>query len=291
MYKSALRIMAVSSVFCVVMVGCLQEKKFKPRAGDRVFWQAHRGGGAHEAPDNTMAANHYTWKLGGIPEADIRTTKDGVIICLHDGTLARTTTAPPDVNRLDVGELTFEEIRRWDAGVKFNKKFKGQVVPSLKEVFDEMKGHPDRQVYLDIKRVDLKKLGQSPKQSDCKTLKEIAAGVRTMLWIGGDGQEIRKRFEKAVASGFGGLDQVQLHLNDNKDKKDWRYQIETDFVKEALQKTQNARIDLEVFPRRFDEGDIHTLLDMGIRWYATDEPERFSEAVEKWQWAKYSVIH
>jgi len=107
---------------------------------DCVFWQAHGGGGAKEAPDNTMAAFTYTWNLGGIPEADIRTTKDGLIICLHDHTLARTTTAPKEIRKTNVNNLTFKEIRKWDAGVKFRDKFKGEQVPSLKEVFGKMKG-------------------------------------------------------------------------------------------------------------------------------------------------------
>ena len=47
---------------------------------DRIFWQAHRGAGTTDAPDNTMAAFRYTWSLGGIPEADIHTTKDGVAV-------------------------------------------------------------------------------------------------------------------------------------------------------------------------------------------------------------------
>ena len=89
-----------------------------------VHFQAHRGG-LREVPENTLAAFRYAWGLGGIPEVDICTTKDGVIICLHDATLARTTDAPDAVKDVPVEELTFEEVRKWDAGSWFDPQFKG----------------------------------------------------------------------------------------------------------------------------------------------------------------------
>jgi len=264
---------------------------------DNIYWQAHRGGGAHDAPDNTMGAFMYTWKLGGIPEADIRTTKDGIIICLHDATLARTTNAPEIIGKTKVDALSFRQIRKWDAGVKFSEKFKGEVVPTLKEVFSKMKGHSDRQVYLDIKDVDLKRLGKmideykvnkqiliaSPRQSDCKTLKKITKNLRTMIWLGGSSDEIKRKFAKVVESGFAGVDQVQLHLNDKKKIYGYRYQLEFDFVKQALQISRKADIDLEVFPFKFNEASLHELLDTGIRWFATDEPKRFTETINQWR--------
>ena len=263
----------------------------------QVYWQAHRGGGGHEMPDNTMASFQYGWKLGGIPEADLRTTKDSIIVCLHDPTPARTTTAPASVCDRDIRTFQFAETRKWDAGVKFSGNFRGQVIPTLREVFAEMKGRPDRYIYLDLKHVDLERLGHmideydignqiiiaSPKQHECLELKKIARHVHTMLWIGGSAEAIKKKFYAAADSDFDGLDQVQLHLNDKKETSHWRYELEPDFLKEALNITHEARIDLEVFPWKFDQENLHDLLNMGIRWYATDEPQRFSQTVAMWQ--------
>ncbi|OYP38167.1 glycerophosphodiester phosphodiesterase [Rhodopirellula sp. MGV] len=267
-------------------------------AGDdasKVYWQAHRGGGAHEAPDNTIGAAMYTWGLGGIPEFDIRTTKDGVVICLHDATMARTTNAPASISGTKINKLAFDEIRRWDAGVRFSEDFKGEIVPTLEEVFQKMQEDKQRLVYLDLKDVDLAKLGKlidqysvneqiliaSPRQSDCKTLKQITEGLRTMIWIGGTAQEIKDKFEIVVASNFDGVDQVQLHLHDQEQAGDFRYQIEREYLADALAKTQAAEIDLEVFPFQFDNESIAELMAIGIRWYATDEPKRFTAAVNK----------
>ncbi|NLP12155.1 glycerophosphodiester phosphodiesterase, partial [bacterium] len=248
-------------------------------------------------PDNTMAAFHYAWELGGIPEADIRTTRDGVIICLHDETLARTTDAPAEIASIQVHLLDLAEIRKWDAGVRFAPDYQGEKVPTLLEVLIAMSGHPERELYMDIKQVDLVKIGRlidslqvakqilvaSPKQVECKTLRNLAVGVRSMLWIGGSAQEIADQFTAAAETGFDGLDQVQIHLNDRKEPSTWRYEVERALLQDALQQTAENGIDLEVFVKQFREADLHALLDLGIRWYATDEPNRFAQAVANWR--------
>ncbi|MBP3039201.1 glycerophosphodiester phosphodiesterase [Bacillaceae bacterium Marseille-Q3522] len=264
----------------------------------KVYFQAHRGGGAHEAPDNTMSANRYAWSLGGIPEADIRSTSDGIIICLHDNTLARTTNAPDAIKDMPVGSLSYEEIRKWNAGVHFGGTFQGEKVPVLEEVFSEMKNDPDRMIYLDLKDVDLDRLGRMINQygineqvifahnvqENCGRMKKIAAGVKSMLWIGGNGEQIQQRYLAARDSGFSGLDQVQIHLNSAPPAgKSWPYQVNETFLIEALAETGRLGIDLEVLPFTFSQSSIDRLLDIGIRWFATDEPSRFVQYVRSWQ--------
>ncbi|MBN2356841.1 hypothetical protein JXO59_12065, partial [candidate division KSB1 bacterium] len=86
----------------IIVALCLAVHCGRAPEGRTVYWQAHRGGGAQDAPDNTMAAFLYAWSLGGIPEADLRTTRDSVIICLHDATLGRTTDAAAEIASLPV---------------------------------------------------------------------------------------------------------------------------------------------------------------------------------------------
>ena len=74
-------------------------------------------------PENTLAAIRYTWRFfGGIPEVDVRTTVDGVMVCIHDDTLGRTTNASPP--NLKVSERTFHELRQLDAGGGFHSRFR-----------------------------------------------------------------------------------------------------------------------------------------------------------------------
>jgi glycerophosphoryl diester phosphodiesterase len=91
----------------------------------------HRGA-ALSAPENTLAgfciaaALHVTWV-----EFDVRLTRDGRCILLHDDTLDRTTNGSGTA-----AALTFDEIRRLDAGAWFGADFVGQPVPSLEETID-----------------------------------------------------------------------------------------------------------------------------------------------------------
>ena len=269
-----------------------------PEGGTQVFWQAHRGGGAREAPDNTMAAFHYAWDLDAIPEADVRTTKDGIPVCLHDPTLARTTTAPENVRHTHVAELTFATIKTWDAGSTFDPRFAGESVPALEDVFREMAGRKERLLYLDIKDVDpttLQKLvldydiaGQvifaSPHPAECAAFGGLHPDLRAMLWIGGTAADIQRTFARAAEADFPGMDQVQLHLHEaDPGSGNFPYHLDQAFLRRALDICRAADVDLEVFPFGFDEESLRLLLDLGIRWFATDEPQRFSHIVNRWQ--------
>jgi len=79
---------------------------------------AHRGLLRH-APENTLPAFATCLELGIGFELDIRTTKDGKLVVLHDDTLGRTTNGP---NR-SVREFTLAELKRFDAGRWFHRSF------------------------------------------------------------------------------------------------------------------------------------------------------------------------
>ena len=91
---------------------------------------AHRGLLRH-APENTLPAFATCLELGIGFELDIRTTKDGTLVVLHDDTLGRTTDGP---NR-SVREFTLAELKRFDAGRWFHPSFADVRVPTLEETF------------------------------------------------------------------------------------------------------------------------------------------------------------
>ena len=83
---------------------------------------AHRGGAAL-APENTLAAARRAWESGAdLWEFDVRLTKDGVPILMHDATLRRTTDVYRRFPRRApwwVKFFSLEEIKRLDAGSWF----------------------------------------------------------------------------------------------------------------------------------------------------------------------------
>lgn len=263
---------------------------------ERIYWQAHQST-TTVRPQNTMTAFYYAWGLGGIPEADIRTTRDGVIICFHDNTPGRVSEVGDDFKDLPISFFTFEEVKKWDVGIKLGNEYKGERVPSLDEVFAALKEDRERLLYLDLKEVDLSQLGKlidkygvsrqliftHSNEENCRKMKDIAANIRTMLWIGGNEEQIKGHFDKVLKEGFFGLDQVQIHLNKRSEGGEWPYQVDLEFLKFAFDRTSEYGVELEVLPfYEFEGRSIHTLLDIGIRWFAVDYPEKFIEAVKLW---------
>ena len=117
-------------------------------AGDEVFSPAHliahRGASALR-PENTLAAVRYGIESGAtVVEVDVRTTKDGVLVALHDETIDRTTSGTGRA-----GDKTLAEIRQYDAGAWFDPRYASERVPTLAEIFAACRNRAD--VLLDLK--------------------------------------------------------------------------------------------------------------------------------------------
>jgi glycerophosphoryl diester phosphodiesterase len=111
----------------------------------RLEVHAHRGG-ARLAPENTLAAFRKALELGvDALEMDLHVTRDGVVVVIHDETLERTTDG-----RGDVGDLSFDAVKRSDAGGKFAPAFRGERVPALQEVIDLVRASGNGRVRLDL---------------------------------------------------------------------------------------------------------------------------------------------
>jgi glycerophosphoryl diester phosphodiesterase len=94
---------------------------------------AHRGSSA-TAPENTLAAFRLAVEQeADAIELDVDLTRDGQLIVMHDATVDRTTNGHGRVS-----DLTLDEIERLDAGTWKSPEFKGQRVPLLEEVFEEL---------------------------------------------------------------------------------------------------------------------------------------------------------
>lgn len=89
---------------------------------------AHRGLLRH-APENTLANFQACLELRLGFEFDVERTKDGHLVCIHDGTVDRTTNGTGKIS-----ELTLAEIKEFDAGSWFDPKFAGEKVPTVDEV-------------------------------------------------------------------------------------------------------------------------------------------------------------
>jgi glycerophosphoryl diester phosphodiesterase len=123
--------------------------KLLVEAGHPPFTSAHRGFST-AAPENTMAALAAAWKAGAtVAEIDLRLSRDGELVLMHDRDLKRTTDGSGRV-----AETTWDELRSLDAGRWFAESFAGERIPRLEEaliwaqgkigLLVELKNFPDR---------------------------------------------------------------------------------------------------------------------------------------------------
>jgi len=89
----------------------------------------HRGA-SHDAPENTRESVELAWEQQADgAEIDIRLTRDGAIVAIHDADTKRTTGI-----KVDVAKATLPELRQLDAGSWKGDRWKGVQIPTLEEV-------------------------------------------------------------------------------------------------------------------------------------------------------------
>ncbi len=90
---------------------------------------AHRGASA-SYPENTLRAFVAAVEAGAdMCEFDVRMTRDGEVVVIHDATVKRTTGG-----RGTVAAMGLAALRRLDAGARFGARFRGERIPTLDEV-------------------------------------------------------------------------------------------------------------------------------------------------------------
>ena len=148
---------------------------------------AHRGASAY-APEHTLDAYTLALEQGAdYVEQDLAVSRDGVLVCIHDLTLERTTNVEevfPDrfvedkssgtpVRRWLVNDFTLAEIKRLDAGSWFTPKFAGARIPTFQEAVDLVKGKAG--LYPELKDPEFyRERGVSPEKLLAEALRKNA---------------------------------------------------------------------------------------------------------------------
>jgi len=135
----------------------------------------HRGASA-VAPENTLASFARAFRDGadGI-ELDVRLSRDGVPVVIHDATLPHR-----GLRKRRVSGITSNKLQQIDAGSWFNRAYRGlarleytrQTIPTLDNVFRLLANQPNREliVYVELKA------GRARKKND-----ELAAAVIALV--------------------------------------------------------------------------------------------------------------
>lgn len=138
----------ISILVCVDLQTAAQPMEgqaLQREAKNGIYVIAHRG--AHQGiPENSLPAYQKAIELGcDFVEIDVRTTKDGQFISMHNASIDQYVSGKTG----KVSEMNFDEIRKLDIGIRVGEKWKGTQVPAFEEILQLCKGKIG--IYLDLK--------------------------------------------------------------------------------------------------------------------------------------------
>lgn len=185
--RIALTLLVVAAFFAIYRLITIKPRPYKAYLTTRPLVMAHQGG-ADLAPSNTMAAFRNAAQMGvDVLELDVHTTKDGVVVVIHDATVDRTTNGVGSVH-----DLTLSELQKLDAGYRFSPDngqtfpFRGQgvAIPTLQEV---LSAFPALRINIEIKQAD-----PPMEQAVAELIQQ--AGAQNRVLVVASNQDVIERF-------------------------------------------------------------------------------------------------
>jgi glycerophosphoryl diester phosphodiesterase len=256
---------------------------------EEVVVQSHRGAGVL-MPENSIDAFELAWKLGTIPEADLRTSSDGVICAFHDGDFKRILPKADAAMRASgVGDHAWDELARLDIGAWKGPEHAGQRIPRMSEAYEILRKHPKRRFYVDIKNVDLAQLAKesegvhgqlilaSTKYEQIREWMRLAPDSATLHWMGGTEAELAKRLSDLEKLKFADVTQLQIHVRTDAAGV---MSPSAAFLAKAGETLRKHDVLFQALAWEHDDAEIHwRLMDLGVASFATDYPDKVMQAI------------
>ena len=278
---------------------------------ERIVVQGHRGAG-NLAEENTIESFELAWRLGVCPEADLRMTKDGVIVPFHDDDFSRVVKdASPELKRKGVKDLTYAELAMLDVGSWKGPQFAGRHVLPMSTVFEMMRAQTGRRLYMDIKAIEFPKLAAEIRKygiekqvilasrhvAQLREWKGLVPESETLLWMHGNEAELRKDLADHRAKRFDGITQLQIHVYPKDTTDSWAppvdesspdnpFRLRNAFLVEVGKVLRDHGVTFQVFPYTSDPAVYATLLDLGAMSFATDHPDIAMREIEAYYAAR-----
>ncbi len=280
-----------------------------PREKGLFRCQIHRGGGRDTRPDNSLETFLWCWGHGMAPEADARLTKDGVAIAFHDNILRRVARGiPSELGNKPIKELAWDEIKDIDVGSYLGKEYGTTRIATMESVFAAMKGRPDRLLYVDEKGAPPELIAElankfgvieqvyycSPNWRLIPRWRKIAPNGRSMVWLGAWAKNnspeeiarceayVQKQLDEMAATGFDGIDQVQIHVRTDLSKPD-PFCPSTPFIKRAIALMHKYGVTVNTVTWTCgDKIEVYRKLwDLGFDHFTTDYPYTLFDVVDE----------
>lgn len=313
------RLAAVAITLSVVAAGCAscctgEARQWSkpapvPREKGLHRCQIHRGGGRDTRPDNSLETFLWCWGHGMAPEADARLTKDGVAIAFHDTTLKRVARGiTRELGERPIKELAWDEIKDVDVGSYLGKEYGSTRIATMESVFAAMKGRPERLLYVDEKGAPPELIAElankfgvieqvfycSPNWRLIPRWRKIAPNGRSMVWLGAWARNnspeeiarceafVQKQLDEMAATGFDGIDQVQIHVRTDLSRPD-PFCPSTPFIKRAIELMHKYGVTVNTVTWTLgDNIEVYRKLwDLGFDHFTTDYPYALFAVVDE----------
>ena len=285
------------AITCFVL-GALAAASARAKEPAPFHIQAHRGAG-DAFPENTLESFEWSWNHGVTPESDLRTTKDGTIVCFHDPNFKRVPYKIDDaLKESSIEKLPLAEVEKLDVGSFRAPQFAGQHIPTLASVFAEMHGHPERLLYIDIKAVKLDQLAAlvcehkveqqiiftSEHPRLIRDWKKILPESHTLLWNRGTEEQLAKKMADLRKTKFAGITHLQIHVQVGDLSSDEPFMPSSAFLRKLGEELKSHGIVFQTFSAECKDQKVYErLLALGAQSFATDYPEVTLAAVKSFR--------
>lgn len=186
---------------------------------DHVMVVAHRGSwwkdGKIVLAENSLSAIDRAVSLGvEMVELDVQKTQDGKYVILHDVTLDRTTTCTGAVV-----EKTLAEVQKCNLMIEGNGEKTSEVVPTLEQVFEAIRGRVLMNVDIKLGVEELAKVVEIAEQMDVEGQIVIKNGTSTPAEVSAARATLDKIKSKVIFMPIlddrklGGLDGIEAAYN------------------------------------------------------------------------------
>lgn len=236
---------------------------------------AHRGFNTI-APENTMPAFGAAVALGADEiEFDLWCTKDGEIVSMHDPSLERVSDGTGNVY-----ELTYDEILKYDFGVKYGEKFKGLKILKFEDILKKFACHAVMNIHIktvddfcEYDRESFKKILALIKKYDCEKYVYFMSGNDNVLKLA---KELAPDISRCCGGGSAPWDIVERAIANDCKKVQF---MKPCFNKEMIDKAHKHGMKCNVFWSD-DEDEAKKFIDMGIDTILTNDYNLIANAVK-----------
>jgi len=261
----------IVSILCAIPVSLLGQERTPPT---ETWIVAHRGLLNH-APENTLLNFRACMDLRFGFEVDVRLTKDGQLVCIHDDTLNRTTNG-----KGKVAGKKLEELKLLDAGEWFSAAYQGERIPTFDEVMVlvERYSRSSTLVAVDLKVADV--------EAACVKSAVDHQVLTKLIFIGTaiDDPKVRRKLREAhPATRVACLAQTSADLPNALNDKDsnWAYLRFVPSRKDVEQIHKSGKRAFVAGPTvaELERANWQTALQAGVNGILTDFPLELAEEV------------